>query len=345
MTAVDTRSELVPLRTDFDLVWRGCDPGQVRRYVEETEVELRLLAADRDAAAARADDLARLLDQARAEVRDLRARVDRLSRTPVDPATLPERLRRMVDLAHEQAAEITGRAQSAAEQHWAAAEQAAARARERTERLLADLETRRRDLESEHRALLRQAHDRIATMTRAAEHRRRDLDERAAALREQVQSDFETAMAARRAEAMATLSKEETAARERASRIVADATAEAERRITAARRQVDELRAHRARIAESIQAAHRLLAAAVPLLHDDPPAADGEPSPSIPQGDAEAVTTKAPAVGVPRDGAAAPSEERPVMAAVTTLRQAAADAPAEDSPAPSDNAVVLGRSA
>ena len=265
MTAVDAGPDLVPLRIDFDLVWRGCDPGQVRRYVEETEDELRLLAA----ASARADELARLLEQTRARVRQLEERVERLAATPVDPATVPERLRRAVDLAHEQAAEITGRAQAAAEEHWASAEQAAARMRERAERLVADLDARRRDLEVEHQALMRQAHERVAEMTRAAEARRRELDDRAAAVRAQVQADFETAMRARRAEAAAGLAAQEAAARERADRIVAEADEQARVRIVAARECVEELRAQRDRIAESVRAARALLADAEPLLRGD----------------------------------------------------------------------------
>ena len=176
MTAVDARPDLVPLRTDFDVVWRGYDPGQVRHYVENVEADLRLLAVDRDAAAARADDVARELERARAEVRALRDRLDRLCRTPIDPAALTERLRRLVDLAHEEAAEITERARAAAEQHWTTAEQAAARLRERSERLVADLDARRRELEAEHGAVMRRAHERIAETTREAERRRLSLD-------------------------------------------------------------------------------------------------------------------------------------------------------------------------
>ncbi|MFD1152215.1 cellulose-binding protein, partial [Saccharothrix hoggarensis] len=207
MTAVD--GDLVPLRADFDVVWRGYDRGQVRHYVDGVEAELGVLAVDRDAAVARADDLARQLETARAEIRVLREHIDRICRTPVEPHALTERLRRMVELAHDEAAEITERARAVAENHWATAEHAAARLRERSERLVDDLDVRRREAEAEHRALMRRAREQVVAAEREAEQRRRELDARAEALREEVRADFEVAMAARRAEAMAAMAEEE----------------------------------------------------------------------------------------------------------------------------------------
>ncbi|MFD7659443.1 cellulose-binding protein [Actinosynnema sp. NPDC059797] len=288
MTAVEGTADLVPLRTDFDVVWRGYDPRQVRHYVASTEADLRVLAVDRDAASARAEDLARQLENARAEITVLRRQLDEVCRTPIDPLALDVRLRRMAELAHEQAAEITDRAKAAADHHWATAERAAGRLRERYDRLVGELDARRRDLEAEHREVMRQAHERVAVMTREAELRRRELDERAAALREQVQADFEVAMNARRAEALADLARLRAAAEAEAARLVreagaraehvtaqaeahaervtAEAEAHAERVTTRAERRVEELRARREDIAESLKLAQDLLAAAAPLL-------------------------------------------------------------------------------
>src|SRR5699024_3736210 len=105
--ATDIRDELVPLRTDFDVVLRGYERDQVRHYVQAVETELRLLATDRDAFAAQAGELARQLEEARARIRELHERVDRICRTPVEPEALAERLARMVELAHAEADEIT----------------------------------------------------------------------------------------------------------------------------------------------------------------------------------------------------------------------------------------------
>ena len=265
MVAVD--GDLVPLRADFDVVWRGYDRGQVRRYVEGVEAELRVLAVDRDAAEARADDLARQLETARAEIRVLREHVDRISRTPIEPDALAGRLRRMAELAHEEAAEITARARAVAENHWATAERAATRVRERSERLVAELDAQRREAEAEHRTLMREAGERILATTREAEQRRRELDERAAAVREQVQADFELAMNARRAESSAAVAAQEAAARARADQLVRAAEDHARRIVTEARQRVDELRARRDRIAAGLRDARELLAEANPLLH------------------------------------------------------------------------------
>lgn len=276
MTAVDNTADLVPLRTDFDVVWRGYDRRQVRHYVAGVEAELRVLAVDRDAAVARADDLARQLETARAEISVLREQLDRVCRTPIDPLTLDGRLRRMAELAHEQAAEITDRAKAAAEHHWATAERAAGRLRERYDRLVGELDERRRALEAEHREVMRQAHERVAAMTREAELRRRELDERAAELREQVQADFEIAMNARRAEAVAELAARRAAAEAEAARLVREAEAHAERITTQARRRVAELEDHRDQVADSLRTAGRLLAEADALLDPLPEERDRE---------------------------------------------------------------------
>ncbi len=238
----------MPLRTDFDLRWRGYDRDQVQDYVRGAEDELRLLAADRDAALAHAESLARQLEEARTHNAELRARVDRICGTPIDRDALGDRLRRMVELAHAEAEEITTRARGAAEQHWANAERAAERLRQRAEQLVSELDRRRAQMETEHRELMERAHTQIAATTRQAERRRRELDEQAARLRRQVESDFEQAMAQRRAEAMRAL-------------------AERQRRAQA---RIDELHRQRDRVAGELRAAQALLADVESLLQPLP---------------------------------------------------------------------------
>ncbi|HEX6340107.1 hypothetical protein [Umezawaea sp.] len=259
MTAVDSREELVPLRTDFDVVWRGFDPGQVMRFVQAVEADLGVLAVDRDAAVARADGLARALESARAEVRELHDRLDRLCRTPVDPATLDERSRRRVELAEAEATEITTRAEAAADRTWAAADEAATRLRLRYEELVAGLDARRGEAEVEHRALMRRAREHVEATVREAARRRRELDEQAAAERERVRTDFELAMAGRRADAARALARQEAEARARADALLREAAERSEAMITAARKRVDELRGHRDRVAAGLAEAWALL--------------------------------------------------------------------------------------
>jgi colicin import membrane protein len=263
VTAVD---ELVPLHTDFDLVWRGCDREQVQQYVERVETELRLLTVDRDAAVRRADVLAEQLAAARAEVRELTERLDRLCRTPVEPDALTDRLRRMVELAHAEAEEITSRARSVAEHERVTARQSADRLRRRAEYLVAELDQRRAELAAEHRDLMARAHERVEALTREAERRRRELDDQAALMRAQIQSDFELATAARRTEAARELAEERAAAHAEAERIVQAARERAAGMVADAQRAVDRLCAQRDRVAAGLRAAQRTLAQAGPLL-------------------------------------------------------------------------------
>jgi cell division septum initiation protein DivIVA len=262
--------ELLPLRTDFDVRWRGYDHDQVQYYVHQVEDELAVLTADRDAALARAESLARQLEAARAEIAELRARVDRICRTPIDPQALTERMRRMVELAHAEAEEITTRARSAAEQDWATTHRAAERLRQRAEHLVTELDRRRADMETEHRELMDRAHAQVETMTRQAERRRRELDEQAAGIRRQVESDFEQAMAQRRAEAMRALADQQRRAQARADQTVRDATEHAQRIVADAEHRVDLLHRHRRHVAGELRAAQALLADIEPLLQPLP---------------------------------------------------------------------------
>ena len=226
--------ELVPLRTDFDVVLRGYRRGQVRRYVRAVEEELRLASADRDANASLAESLAAEIEHLRAHNARLTRQLDEMSSTPITPDAVPPRLRRMVELAKEEAAEITARAQAAAEHSWATAEEAAGRLRARYAEALADMDRARREMEAEHRTLVQQARVDASVMTTEADRRRGELDEQAARRRAQVEADFEVAMARRRAEAMRELAQHKVAAEQEASRLVGDATAEATRLVAEA---------------------------------------------------------------------------------------------------------------
>lgn len=262
--------DLVPLRTEFDVVLRGYRRGPVRQYVQSVEEELRMLAADRDANADLAESLTKEVERLRAENARLERKIDQLSRTPIEPEMLPERLRRMLELAKEEAAEITARAQAAAEHCWAAAEEAAGRLRARYEESISELDRRRRAMEAEHRTLLQQTRVDVAVMTTEADRRREELDRQAARRRERVETDFELAMSARRSEAMQEIAKQRLAARAEADRLVQEATAEARRRLDVAQRRVDQLRDLRGELADRIRGAREALTDAAPLLQADP---------------------------------------------------------------------------
>lgn len=238
---VNDVQELVPLHTGFDVVLRGYRRGQVRAYVRAVEEELRLVAADRDANAELAESLTAEIEQLRAQNARLVRQIDEMSRTPVSPDAVPPRLRRMVELAKEEAAEITARAQAAAEHSWATAEEAASRLRARYADSLTEMDRARREMEAEHRTLLQQARVAAAVMTTEADRRRTELDERAASRRARVESDFEVAMARRRTEALRELVEQKAAAQEESTRLVDEATTTANRLVQEATSKAERL--------------------------------------------------------------------------------------------------------
>ncbi|MBB5958511.1 cell division septum initiation protein DivIVA [Saccharothrix tamanrassetensis] len=261
--------ELVPLRIAFDVSWRGYRRDQVRRYVDEAEADVRLLTADRDAALRCAGLLAARLEAQRRENRVLRARLDRVCRSPLDIGGAEERAWDVVRLAQEEAGEIAARARAAAERAWVVERRAEASRRRRHEALIAQLEAHRRHAETEHRALLDRARAEVAALSREAERRRRELDDRAARTRRRVVEDFELAMSVRRAEALRALARQEDAAR-----------AEAERIVREARRRVAVLTGHRDRVAAGLRAAAEVLTRVDSVLTLAP--AQVPPAPELP---------------------------------------------------------------
>ncbi|TWP47577.1 hypothetical protein FKR81_31970 [Lentzea tibetensis] len=241
-------AELVPLRTGFDLAWTGFRRDQVRHYVRHVEEELRILAVDRDAARSEAASLVAQLEGARTENRRLRARIDRVCRTPITVDGAGERLRHMVDLAHAEAEEVVVRARALGEQSWHAARVAEAGLRRRHSWLVGEVEARHREMRAEHEELMREAHERVAELVGQAETRRRELDEEAARQRQRVLADFELAMTTRRAEATRRLAEQESAARDRVARMIGDAT-----------RRVEILCEHRDRVADVLRTVQELL--------------------------------------------------------------------------------------
>ncbi len=198
----------VRTRPEFDLAWRGFHRAQVTEFVEYAEAELRRIIAQRDAAARQAAALAE-------ENRELRAKIDRISRTPIAADALQERSRRMIELTREEAGEITARATEKAEQTRLDAEREAVRLTAREKELVAAAEAEAIRQRAEHEEFVRRA-----------EERRRELDEAAAHRRAQLEDDLTRAMAVRRAEALRVQTEEDEAARAKADRLVAEATAE-----------------------------------------------------------------------------------------------------------------------
>lgn len=280
--------ELVPLKPGFDVVWHGFDRAQVKQYLEDLDDEIKLISADRDAALSQVADLTEQLTSAHSRIAELGKQLTELAELPTNPDDLDERCKRMVQLAHHQAAEITARAQAAATHSWAGAEDAAAKLRSGYEKLLHDLDKQRQDVRSQHSQAVDQARTQVAEITTAANKRRQELDAQAEQRRLNIESEFERVMASKRQALAKEIEQQRAATRAESDRLVHEAKDESERRVreatdradrklrettddcnrrvTDATRQVQDLQALRQRITEQLRSAHRLMREASPLL-------------------------------------------------------------------------------
>ncbi len=280
--------ELVPLKPGFDVVWHGFDRAQVKQYLDDLDAEIKLLAADRDAALSQVADLTEQLTASHARAAQLSKQVSGLVELPKNTDDLDDRCRRVVQLAQHQAAEITARAQAAASHTWASAEDSAAKLRAGYEKLLGDLDKQRQEMRDQHAQLVKQARMSVADMTTAATKQRHDLDVAAEARRVKIEEEFERTMTGKRQALAKEIEQQRAASRAEAERRVREATEEAERRvreateraerklretadechrrISEANRQVQDLRTLRARITQQLHTAHKLMKDATPML-------------------------------------------------------------------------------
>jgi chromosome segregation ATPase len=144
--------------------WRGYARKQVDERLSGLQAELRKLAADREAVASQAGQLAKLLEEARAENRDLRLQVDKISRSPIALDGLANRLVRMVELAREESADVAARAHAADQR----AELRRKRIEEDFERTMANRRAELAREADEREAALRAVRQRVAGQVRVA---------------------------------------------------------------------------------------------------------------------------------------------------------------------------------
>jgi hypothetical protein len=260
----------------------------VKQYLEDLEDEIKLISADRNAALSQVADLTEQLRSAHARITDLGKQVTELVELPKNPDDLDDRCKRMVQLAHHQAAEITARAQAAASHSWSSAEEGAAKLRAGYEKLLADLDKQRQEVRVQHSQIVDQARTQVVEMTTATTNRRHELDKQAEQRRIQIEDEFERSMANKRQAVAKEIEQQRAESRADAERKVREATEEAERRVREAtdraerklretseeckRRvgdathQVQDLQSLRKRITEQLTSAHSLMRDATPLL-------------------------------------------------------------------------------
>lgn len=320
--------ELVPLKPGFDVVWHGFDRAQVKQYLEDLEDEIKLISADRNAALSQVADLTEQLRSAHTRISDLGKQVTELVELPKNPEDLDDRCKRMVQLAHHQAAEITARAQAAATHSWSGAEDAAAKLRSGYEKLLTELDKQRQEVRSHHSHVVDQARTQVVEMTTVATNRRHELDKQAEQRRLQIEDEFERSMANKRQSLAKEIERQRAEARADSERRVREATEEAERRVRDASeraerklrdtseectrrvgdatKQVQDLQSLRKRITDQLSAAHALMRDASPLLdplEDERPAQNNAPKPQPPKPGVPVQRAEQPATaGAPKAG-------------------------------------------
>ena len=246
------------VESTFAVVLRGYDRSQVAEHLRLVNAELRMIAADRDAAVDQSSQLAYRLDAARTDSERLREQLTRMSAPPETVDGMGERLQWMLRLAQEEVHEMRARAEAEAEAVRAEAEAGAAELDERTRRERTELEAERTAARAEIERELADARTEAERLRAEAEEERVVLDQQAETRRGEAEQDFTIALASRRAAAEADFVDLEARRRAEATRITDEANADAERLVaeaeqrarrvlTEARRRIAELRGVRDR--------------------------------------------------------------------------------------------------
>lgn len=254
-----------PTPAPFAVVIRGYDRDQVSEQFHRYQAELRVLAADRDAASAHARELTDLLDEAQDEIDNLRREVDRLSVPPTSAEGMSDRIARMMRLASDEASEIRATAQNESAEVRSLARQEAEGTRREADRIRSDMTSRREAMEEEHSATMVKAASEAERIVAEAKAEAEKLAQAASENRERVQNDFDMAMSMRRDKAISTITELEDAskqearervdsANERADQTLNTANATAEQKLEDTNTRAASQVAHARRITEDMQA-------------------------------------------------------------------------------------------
>ncbi|WP_016698594.1 hypothetical protein, partial [Actinoalloteichus spitiensis] len=217
--------ELIPLNPPFDVVYRGFHRTQVLDYVRSLEGDLRIIAADRDAALSQCADLRNRLELTRRDLDQAREAADRMVQEPVSAATLSERLQRMLALAESEADALRAQADEYVVNRRAEAERERDDLCREYERLVAGQEEHRRQVERDYER-------RVADMAREYERRYAGMLAEA----EAVLADAKAKAEQRISDATAAAEQTVAEATSTADRLVAEATSTAEGMVAEATR-------------------------------------------------------------------------------------------------------------
>jgi DivIVA domain-containing protein len=247
MSADEHATDLIPLLGDdephFDIAMRGYDRRQVEEYVGRIEAELVEAQAARDTALATSADRAAQLANREAHIESLKRQAVKATEK-LNPANVSDRIRDMLQLATDEAAQTRRAAEEEAERVLSAAR--------------ADAERVRTEAAAEQQRLIASAKQRSA-----------EADQKLAQARLQASTELDTAKAeiAKRAEAAAA-ERAQLDADAKAARDDADRLAE-QRRKTADDDFEITLRARRSAAEKAAQADHETAAQAARTLLSD----------------------------------------------------------------------------
>jgi len=218
--ALGEERDLVPLGAGFDITKRGYSRMQVEEHLEQLDSQLKILAADRNAAAAQSAELTAQLELARTTIDDLNKQVERLAQPPTTLEGLSERLQRMLRLTQEECEEMRAKATAEADHIRAKAEAEADELKSKHEAKIRELDERHIEMEKEHRGVIDKAQADAAEVVAKAKSEAEAEEIAAAARRQQVEEDFDIAMASRRTESMRALAEQEATSKSEAERRV-----------------------------------------------------------------------------------------------------------------------------
>ncbi|GLZ39876.1 hypothetical protein [Actinokineospora sp. NBRC 105648] len=252
----------------FTVVRHGFDRAQVKQHIQDLETTATTALAQRDEAVAKAEELAGQLELARREIDALNARLDKIGTAAAASSApnAPERSARADVVAKAQAAEITSRAQAAADTAWSAAEEASTALRERYRRLLAELDKQHTEIHAAHKTIMDEARAKVDQMTTVAEQRQREVDERAERERQRLEQQFQQDLTSKRDHLAEEIAAAHSAAEQEADRRLRAATDEADKRIATATSHVEQLTALREQLAGRLRGTSDLLDQSAKLL-------------------------------------------------------------------------------
>lgn len=250
----------------FAVVRHGYDRDDVRRHLQRVGEETRRAQTDRDQLREQTAELSGQLQIAQREIAALTERLEGMATEVLPKSAQQEHATRAVKLAEAQAAEITDRAQAAADHTWSAAEEASAALRERYQRLLADLVCQHEELHAEHEEIMRSARTKVEEMTTVAHSRRKEIDEQGQAERERIERQFQSSIGRRREQLDAELAERRSAAEQHSEQLVRDAVRQANERIATANDELTRLGKLRTAVVERLRSTHNLIEQSAELL-------------------------------------------------------------------------------